>query len=95
MEPTKLNTAPVKTIKVIMIFDPDGNVWSTPKGKATWGSVGAAKNAWACHNFKPHEYYKRISINKKWSEDAIGWEVKVVHEFDLVPRIPLSPKEGL
>lgn len=76
----------MKTVKVVIIFDPAGNVWSTPKGKSTWGSIGAAKNARACHNWKKHEYYKRISVNKKWSEDADGWEVKVVGEFKLVPK---------
>jgi len=75
-----------KNLKVVCIFDPDGKLWSTPKGKTSWSSVGAAKNAWSCHNFKRHPKYPRLTTNKKWSEDAKGWDVQVVQEYKLVPN---------
>ena len=74
-----------KVIQVVVIKDPEGNIWKTPKGKSSWNSVGAAKNAWGCHNWKKHPIYAR-STNKKWSEDAEGWSVEVVAEYELVKK---------
>lgn len=78
-------------ITVFAIKDPEGNFWKTPKGKATWNSVGAAKNSWNVHNLKiieieshwsskPYKVWRR----KKWSEDAIGWSIVKLKEFRLV-----------
>ena len=75
-----------KTIQVVVIKDPEGNIWSTPKGKSSWGSVGAAKNAWGCHNWKKHPKYPRINTNKTWKEDAEGWTTEVIQEYELVPK---------
>lgn len=75
-----------KVIQVVVIKDPKGNIWSTPKGKSSWGSVGAAKNAWGCHNWKRHPKYPRINTNKIWKEDAEGWTTEVIQEYEVVPR---------
>ena len=83
----------MKTMKVVCVFDPDGNAWSTPKGKSSWASVSAAKNAWACHTWLdngPNRYNLKLRSTRqgKWSKDAepLGWTVEVVQEFDLVPK---------
>lgn len=67
------------TIEVWVIKDPEGNVWKTPKGKSSWASKGAAKNAWGCHRYKGY-------CNMKWSEDAepIGWTVEQIAKYELV-----------
>lgn len=78
-------------ITVFAIKDPEGNFWKTPKGKATWNSVGAAKNSWnACNNkqLEIHTRYQekpyKVWREMKWSEDAIGWSVVKLKEFRLV-----------
>lgn len=69
-----------KTVYVYHIIDPDGNLWETPKGKRTWDSVAAAKNAWACHTWfdnGPNRYNPKLRTTRqgKWSKDANGWKV--------------------
>lgn len=81
----------MKNVQVVCIFDPDGNIWSTPKGKNSWASVGAAKIAWGCHTWLddgPNRYNSNLRSKRqgKWSTDADGWEVKVVQEYTLVPK---------
>ena len=78
-------------IQVVCIFDPDGNIWSTPKGKNSWSSISAAKNAWGCHTWLdngPNRYNSKLRSTRqgKWSQDAIGWSVEVVQEYELVPK---------
>lgn len=72
------------TIEVWAIKDPDGNFWKTPKGKSTWNKPNFAKSAWNCHNYKPHSTYPRITVNKKWDEDAEGWQLVKLKEYKLV-----------
>lgn len=81
------------TIQVVCIFDPEGNIWRTPKGKSSWSSVSAAKNAWNCHTWLdngPSRYNPKLRSTRqgKWSKDAEpnGWQAKVVKEFSLVPK---------
>jgi hypothetical protein len=64
-----------------------GELWMTPKCKSSWGSVGAAKSAWNCHNWKKKEITYSwggkgfTSTNMKWNEDAGDFEVKQVAEL--------------
>lgn len=75
-----------KTIQVVVIKDPEGNIWATPKGKFSWGSVGAAKNSWSCHNWKKHPKYNNTTVNKTWKEGAGGWSVEALEEYYMVPK---------
>lgn len=78
-------------IKVYVIKDPEGNVWKTPKGKSSWSSVGAAKNAWNAHNW--YKVVREICgveytswVHKVWSKNAepAGWKVCKAKEYKLV-----------
>lgn len=71
-----------RTLKVFVVKDPEGSVWKTPKGKSSWNSVGAAKNAWCCH----HGVFSRCS----WSVDAVGWSVEQIAEYEL--KVSEPPK---
>lgn len=75
-------------IQAVVIKDPDGNTWSTPKGKSSWSSVGAAKNAWGCHTWLdngPNRYNPKLRSTRqgKWSQDSEGWSCEVVAEYSL------------
>jgi len=73
-------------IQIVVIKKPDGSIWNTPKGKSSWSSVGAAKNAWGCHTWKNREPpLHRSRTQCKWSEDAeaSGWKVEVLKEYKL------------
>lgn len=65
-------------VEIWVIKDPDGNLWKTPKGKSSWASQGAAKNAWL--------YHKNLHCKSSWSEDAQGWSCECVAKYDLVKR---------
>lgn len=46
-------------MQVFAIFDTKmQDYWKTPKGKTSWGSAGAAKNAWNIH--QPSEMRKTV-----------------------------------
>lgn len=66
--------------EVWVIKDPDGNVWKTPKGKSSWASQSAAKNAWGCYNWGLREtkYGSKYNRQLKWSEDAQGWACECI-----------------
>ena len=70
----------MKDVEIWIIKDPDGNIWTTPKGKGTWGSSGAAKNAW-CYHHNP-------IVSMKWGRDAesIGWTCECIARYELVPK---------
>jgi hypothetical protein len=75
-------------VQVVVIKDPDGNIWATPKGKSSWSSVGAAKNAWGCHTWLdngPNKYNPKLRSTRqgKWSQDAEGWSCEVVADYIL------------
>jgi hypothetical protein len=79
----------MKNLKIVVIRDPWGNLWSTPKGKVSWGSDGAAKSAWNCHTWidnGPNMYNPKLrSLRQgKWAEDAVGWSLEVFGEYQLV-----------
>jgi hypothetical protein len=79
------------TIQVVVIKDPDGDVWSTPKGKSSWSSVSAAKNAWGCHTWLdngPNRYNPKLRSTRQgvWSKDAEGWSCEVVAEYTLTKK---------
>ena len=62
------------------VVDPSGEIWATPKGKRTWETPGAAKNAWSCHTWvddgpNPYNSKLRRTRQAKWSVDASGWKV--------------------
>lgn len=72
----------MEKIQVVVIKDPNGNVWKTPKGKSSWSSVVAAKSAWNCHTWVddgPNPYNPKIRRrrNGKWDSDAVGWSIEV------------------
>jgi len=77
-------------IQVVVIKDPQGNVWKTPKGKTSWSSVGAAKRAWNAHtrlDNGPNPYNSSLRSRRQgvWDKDAIGWSCEVLAEFHLIP----------
>lgn len=67
----------MKNIQVWVIKDPEGNVWQTPKGKSSWNSSGAAKNAW-CY----HQYW---GVSSSWDKHAVGWVCEKIAEYELRP----------
>jgi len=76
----------LKNIEVWVVKDPQGDIWQTPKGKSSWGSSSAAKNAWSCHTWLdngPNPYNKNLRSIKqgKWSKDAIGWTTELIMEY--------------
>ena len=78
----------MKNIQVWVIKGPEGNIWQTPKGKSSWGSSAAAKNAWACHTWLdngPNRYNPKLRSTRqgKWSKDAEGWTTEMIQEYEV------------
>jgi hypothetical protein len=69
-----------KSIKVFAIRNKETQeLWSTPKGKVSWSSVGAAKNAWSCHHYNSGTF-KNESFN-----DQTEYEVVQLGEYKPEP----------
>tara|TARA_R110000744_G_scaffold375388_1_gene488808 strand:+ start:286 stop:531 length:246 start_codon:yes stop_codon:yes gene_type:complete len=76
----------MKNIEIWVVKDPEGSIWKTPKGKTTWNSKGAAKNAWGCHTWfdrgpNPYNPKLRRSTQGRWTKDAEGWTTELVKEY--------------
>ena len=54
-----------------------GDMYQTPNGKTSWSTKSAAKNAWNCHNYKPHPKNPTSGyrVNCRFDDDAVDLEV--------------------
>jgi hypothetical protein len=74
----------MKDLKIYAIQGPDGAVWKTPKGKWNWGSAGAAKNAWSCHN-NWRGYVDGVWTVQEPKLEEQGYRVVKIGDFVWVP----------
>lgn len=54
-----------------------GEFYRTPNHKTTWSTKSAAKNAWNCHNYKPHPKNPTSGyrVNARFDDDAVDLEI--------------------